>query len=68
MVKLSDEQEKEGFWVEQREGNYLVWHHDNQIAFFLFSPDIERRVEKLIERHRKDFREIEKKTGWRPSQ
>jgi len=68
MVKLTDEHEKEGYWVEQRQGNYLVWHHNSQLALLLSSPDIERRVHDVVERRREAFRAIEKKTGWKPSQ
>ena len=58
MVKLTEEQEKEGYWAEQSRSNVLVWHHQNQIALLLFSPDIERMVQEVVERRRKELKEI----------
>jgi len=42
MIKLTEEQEKEGYRVEQSGSNVLVWHHNNQIALLYSSPDIDR--------------------------
>jgi|GEM_PF-1186292 hypothetical protein len=65
-IKLTDEQQKEGFWVEQSGENILVWHHNNQIALLLPSGDIERKVQEVIEQRRAELKEIEERTGWRP--
>jgi len=65
-VKLTKEQENEGYRVELSGGNVLVWHHQNQIAFLLSSPDMECRVHEVVEKSRKEFKEIEEKTGWKP--
>jgi len=67
VVKLTEEQEKEGYWVEQSESTVLVWHHKNQVALLLPSPDIERRVHEVIDRKRRELTELEEKTGWKPS-
>ena len=67
MVKLTDEQQKEGYRVEQS-GNYvLVFHDNNQIALLILSPDINQKVNDVIERRRKDLKEVEEKTGWKPT-
>ena len=66
MVKLTEEQEKEGYWLEQSRSNVLVWHHQNQIAPLWSSPDVERKVWEVIER-RKELKEVEERTGWKPS-
>jgi len=65
MVKLTEEQEKEGYWVEQSEGLVKVWHHKNQIALLIASPDIQRKVHDVVERRRKELKEVEEKTGWK---
>ncbi len=67
MVTLTDEQQKEGYRVEQS-GNYvLVFHDNNQIALLILSPDINQKVNDVIERRRKDLKEVEEKTGWKPT-
>ncbi len=66
-VKLTKEQEKEDYRVELSGGNVQVWHHQNQIALLLPSPDIERRVYEVIDRKRRELKELEEKTGWKPS-
>lgn len=66
-INLTEEQRQEGFWVEQIGQNILVWHHNNQIALLLPSSEIDRKVQEVIERKRAELREIEEKTGWRPS-
>lgn len=52
-VKLTAEQEKEGYWVEQSEGLVKVWHNKNQIALLISSPDIQQKVKDVVERRRK---------------
>lgn len=66
-IKLTEEQRSEGFWVEQSGENILVWHHNNQIALLLPSSDINRKVQQVIERKRAELKEIEEKTGWKPT-
>jgi len=65
VAKLTEEQEKEGYWVEDCQDRVLVWHKKNQIALLYKSPDIDRKVQETIERRRKEFREVEEKTGWK---
>ena len=50
IVKLTEEEESEGYRVEQSGGNVLVWHCQNLIALLLLSPYIERRVQEVIGR------------------
>ncbi|MDY6916821.1 MAG: hypothetical protein SVP26_02575 [Chloroflexota bacterium] len=65
-VKLNDEQQKEGYWTE-RSGEYVqVWHHTNQIALLIASPDIDDKVQDVVQRKRKELKEVEEKTGWKP--
>lgn len=65
MVKLNEEQVKEGYRVEGSENNVLVWHYRNQIALLRLSPDIGRKVHEVVERRRKELKEVEEKTGWK---
>ncbi|MFH1087584.1 MAG: hypothetical protein V1737_03245 [Chloroflexota bacterium] len=65
LAKLTEEQEKEGYWAEQSGSNVLVWHRNNQIALLYLSPDIDRKVQDTVERRRKELKEIEEKTGWK---
>lgn len=67
-TKLTGEQERERYWVETCGGNVLVWHHNNQLALLLPSPDIQKKVQDLIERNRKELKEIEARTGWKANQ
>lgn len=64
-VKLTQEQEHEGYWVEEDAGNVLVWHNKNQIALLLGSADIERKAREVVEKRRKELREVEARTGWK---
>jgi len=64
-VKLTTEQEKEGYWVEDCQDRVLVWHKKNQIALLYKSPDIDQKVQETIERRKKELKEVEEKTGWK---
>jgi len=64
-VELTKEQEREGYWIEVLEDRVLVWRKKNQLALLLVSPDIQDRVQELIERKRKELKEVEEKTGYR---
>ena len=65
-VRLTEEQEKEGYWAEVCQDRVVVWHKKNQIALLLHSPDINRKVQEVVERRRKELKEVEEKTGWKP--
>jgi len=67
MIRLTEEQEREGYRVEVSGSNVLVWHGNTQIALLCSSPDIDRKVQEVVERRRKELKEIEEKTGWKPS-
>ncbi len=62
-VELTGEQKQEDYWVEILEDRVLVWHKKNQLALLLASPDIQERVQELIQRKRQEFKELEAKTG-----
>lgn len=65
-MKLTEEQEREGYWVEESGSNVLVWHHKNQVALLAPSLDIERKVQQVLEGRRESLKDIEEKTGWKP--
>ena len=66
LIRLSKEQKDEGYRVE-RSGDYvLVWHNNNQIALLHSGPDINRKVKDVVERRRKELKEVQEKTGWKP--
>ncbi|MFQ5933061.1 MAG: hypothetical protein ACE5KI_00280 [Dehalococcoidia bacterium] len=67
-VKLTKAQEKEGYWVQESFGNLQVWHHKNQIALLMITPDIQQKLNDVIKRRRKDLQEVYEKTGWKPEQ
>ncbi len=67
VATLTEEQTKEGYWVEQSGNNVLVWHKNNQIALLCCSPDIDSKVLEVVERKRKKLKEVEEKTGWTPN-
>ena len=60
---LNEEQKKEGYWVEETNEGVLVWHNKNQIAFLLKTGDIVEKVQDVVERRRKQLKEIEEKTA-----
>ena len=62
-IELTEEQKREGFWIEILEERVLVWHKKNQLALLLASPDIQERVQEFIQRKRQEFKELEAKTG-----
>ena len=65
-IKLTEEQEREGYWVEcEGSDRVLVWHRKNQIALLYISPDINKKVQDVIERRRRELKEVEEKTGWK---
>ena len=65
-VTLTNDQEKEGYWVQESFGNLQVWHHKNQIALLMITQDIQDKVNDVIDRRRKDLQEVFEKTGWKP--
>ncbi|HEY92516.1 MAG TPA: hypothetical protein G4O17_02075 [Dehalococcoidia bacterium] len=65
LPRLTDDQEKEGYRVEGCEDRVLVWHKQNRIALPYKSPDINQKVQETIERRRREFMEVEEKTGWK---
>ena len=66
LPNLKEVQQKEGYSLELS-GNYvLVWHNNNQIALLSYSSDIDSKVQDVVERRRKELKEVEKKTGWKP--
>ena len=56
MVNLTDEQEKEGYWVEQSGNLVRVWHYKDTIALLLSSSDIHHKVQDVVERRRTELR------------
>ncbi|MCX5995722.1 MAG: hypothetical protein NTV59_06980 [Chloroflexi bacterium] len=56
MVNLTDEQEKEGYWIEQSGNLVRVWHYKDTIALLLSSSDIHHKVQGVVERKRREFR------------
>lgn len=68
LPRLTNVQEKEGHWVESCEDRVLVWHKKNQIALLYKSPDIEHKVQEVVEKERKQLEEVKQQTGWKPNQ
>jgi len=66
VARLTDEQKKEGYWVELSRNNVMVWHHKTQIALLCRSPDIDHKVQEVVQRRRKELKGVEEKTGWKP--
>jgi len=65
-IKLTPEQEKEGYWVEWEGDRVLVWHKKNEIALLYGSPDINKKVQDVVEKRRRELQEVYEKTGWKP--
>ena len=66
LAKLTEEQTKEGYSVEQSGNNVLVWHKNNQIALLCCSSGINKKVREVVEGKRKKLKEVDEKTGWKP--
>jgi len=64
-IALTEEHEKEGYCVEDCEDRVLVWHKNNQIALLYKSPNIDQKVQEIIERRKRELKEVEEKTGWK---
>jgi len=64
-IKLTTGQEKEGYWVEDCHDRVLVWHKKNHIALLYKSPDIDRKIQDVIEKRRGQLKQVEEKTGWK---
>ena len=64
-IRLTEEQEKAGYWVEWEGDRVLVWRKKNQVALLYSSPDINRKVQEVIEKRRRELKEVEEKTGWK---
>ena len=65
VVKLTEEQKKEGYRVELSGEYVLVWHRNNQVALLRFTPDIQDKVHSIVEKRRQELREVEEATGWK---
>jgi hypothetical protein len=64
-IRLTKEQREEGYWVERSGDLVTVWHNRNQIALLLSSPSINEKVQEVVERKRKEHKEVEAKAGWK---
>ena len=56
MVNLTDEQEKEGYWVEHSGNLVKVWHYKDTIALLLLSSNIHHKVQDVVKRRRRELR------------
>lgn len=65
-IRLTKEQREEGYWVDQSGDLVTVWHNRNQIALLLFSRNINEKVQDVVERKRRELKEVMEKTGWKP--
>lgn len=65
-IQLTGEQEKEGYWIELEGDRVLVWHKKNQVALLYSSSDINKKVQDVVEKRRRELKEVEEKTGWKP--
>ena len=65
VVKLTEEQKKEGYRVELSGEYVLVWHRNNQVALLRLTPDIQDKVHSVVEKRRQELREVEEATGWK---
>ena len=66
LPNLKEVQQKEGYSLELSGDYVLVWHNNNQIALLSYSSDIDSKVQDVVERRRKELKEVEEKTGWKP--
>ncbi|OIP27727.1 MAG: hypothetical protein COT13_00435 [Chloroflexi bacterium CG08_land_8_20_14_0_20_45_12] len=64
-IKLTEEQEKEGYGIEREGDRVLVWHKKNQIALLYSSPDIGKKVQDVVKKRRRELQEVYEKTGWK---
>jgi hypothetical protein len=65
LIRLSKEQKDEGYKVEHSGEYVLVWHNNNQVALLHSGPDINSKVKDVVERRRKELKNVEEKTGWK---
>ena len=65
VIKLTEEQKKEGYRVEVSGEYVLVWHRNNQVALLRSTPDIQQKVQDVVEKRRQELREVEAATGWK---
>lgn len=57
-IKLTQSQKSEGYWIE-RSGNLVsIWRHNTQIAVLLATPNIQDKVQDVINRHRSEDKDL----------
>ena len=66
-IKLTEEQQKEGYWAEIYQDRVFVWHKQNQLALLQYSPDIGHKVQEVVGENIKEHKEVEEKIGWKYS-
>lgn len=57
IVRLTEEQKKEGFRVERRGNSVLVLHRNKWIGLFPYARDIDHIVQQVVERRRSKLKE-----------
>ncbi len=67
-IRLTPDQKREGYWIQESFGNLQVWHRKNQIALLLITPDINEKLRDVVERRRRELKDVEEKTGWKPEE
>lgn len=56
VVKLTENQKRDGYRAERLGDSVLVWHKNTRIAVFPYSLDINHRVQQLLERRRRQLK------------
>ena len=57
-IKLTHEQKMEGYWIEWSGDLVFVWQHNNQVAMLLATPNIQDKVQDVINRHRVEDKDL----------
>jgi len=60
-IKLTKEQKEEGYWVEQDGNLVTVWYNRKQVALLLFSPNINEKIQAIVERNKREFEEAQER-------
>ncbi|MFN8534436.1 MAG: hypothetical protein U0556_12925 [Dehalococcoidia bacterium] len=62
---LTDEQ-AQAYYRLFVEGDYVqVWHGNTQIGLLLNREGVQDKARQIVERRRRELREVEEKTGWK---
>jgi hypothetical protein len=64
-INITEEQEKDGYGIEDLGDRTILYYKASQIALFYNSQETNQKIQEMIEKHKQRRKQVEEKTGWK---